>query len=575
MEILAADVNLVVIVRRDVERRVPDEPILQIGRRSIFAVRPDLHVAHLPAAFVVADDDAADASRAGGGGPDDVRIDRIGRRKAALAASDRVPHAARDVAAAATAAPAALTQAAVARAAVRRPVLLVRVDVVRNLVVDRHVIQLRVWQPLLQPRPPARLRDRDPLVVADDHPVAVGRIDPHVVMIAAGRLVARLRDQRRPCVNGSTVGGVQIVRLVVVVGGDRHSRVIGRPSHRVAIRIDHLPVLTAVVGSPELAALGVLAMPRDAVAGFDQDVYPVRVRVGRRGHHLAHRLGRQTAAGQLRPGGATIAGHEQTAPRTTALASPGVDFDLPHAGEDDARVRRVHRDLRAAGVLVREQRALPRRAAVGRPEHAALGLWTVRRPQRAREDDLGIRRIDHDATDTPGLLEPHARPGLAGVARFVNALTDGNVAANPRLAGSRPHDVRIRRRHRERADRLHRLVVEDLLPVDAAIGRLRNSTGRAAGVVHQRVSRNAGDRGDPVAFRTDVAPAQIPVQVDSRPTGLDLREEADAERQRRGDDDQQLLHKQHLCEHIAGQVLRDDSATRPCLASVSVVRTCI
>src|SRR6185295_1743813 len=198
VQVLAADVDLVVIVRRDVERRVPDEAVLQIRRDAVRVVGPHFDVAALPPALFVAHDDAADAAGAGGGGPDDVRVDRIGRREAALAAVDGMPHAAWNAAApTAAAATAALVEAAVARSAVRGSILLVRVDVVRNLVVDGDVIELRVLGALFQPRPAARLRDRHALVVRDNHAVAVGRIDPHVVVIAARRLQTLGADQRR------------------------------------------------------------------------------------------------------------------------------------------------------------------------------------------------------------------------------------------------------------------------------------------------------------------------------------------------------------------------------------------
>src|SRR5262249_20349294 len=119
MQVLAADVNLVVIVRRDVERRVPHEPVFQIRGRSVRILRPHFDVAQLPPVLLVPDDDAADAAGTGGGRPDDVGIDRIGRGESALAAADRVPHAARDLVAASAAAAAAVAQAAVAGPAVR------------------------------------------------------------------------------------------------------------------------------------------------------------------------------------------------------------------------------------------------------------------------------------------------------------------------------------------------------------------------------------------------------------------------------------------------------------------------
>ena len=543
MQVLAADVDLVVIVRREVERRVPNEPVFQLRRRSVFLVGPHFDVPHLAPALVIADDDTADGAGAGGGRPDDVRIHRIRRRKPALATANRMPHAARDGAATAAAAAAStLAESAVARPAVRRTILLVRVQVVRNLVVDRHVIQLRVRETLLEPGPPARLRDRDALIVADDHPVRVRRIDPHVVMIAAGCLLTLLRDERRASVDRFAERCVQVVRLIVVVRRNGHSRVVRRPAHRIAIGVDHPPVVAAIVRSPELATFGVLALPGYAVAGLDQRIDAARIRLGDRRHHLAHRLGRQPVPSELLPCHAAVARHEQPAARAAALASPGVDLELPHPGEEDARIARIHRDLRAAGVLVHEERALPRRAAVGRPEYAALRLRAVRGAQRACEDDLRVRGIDDDTPDAARLLQTHAGPGLACVRRLVDAVANRDVTANPRLARARPHDVRIGRRDGKRADGLHRLVVEDLLPMHARVGRFRDAAGRATGVVHERVAGDADDRRDPVALWSNEAPAHPTVDIGTGPRGLTLRDQSAAERQECDDDEKQLLH---------------------------------
>ena len=405
------------------------------------------------------------------------------------------------------------------------------------------MIELRVRQALLQPRAPARLRHRHALIVADDHAVRVRRIDPHVVVIAAGRLLPLLDGERRAGVDRLAERRVEVVGLVVVVGRDRHPRVVRRAPHRVAVGVDHLPVLAAVVGSPELAALGVLPFPRHAVAGFDQHVHAVGVRVRDRGHHLADRFGGQAVARQLFPRGAAVARHEQPAARAAALAAPRVQLELPHAREEDARVARVHRDLRAAGVLVDEQRPLPRGAAVGRTEHAALLLWTVRGAERARAHDLRIGRIDHDAADAAGLLEAHVRPRVAGVRRFVDAVPDRDVAANPRLAGAGPDDVRIRCGHGQRADRLRGLIVEELRPVDAAVDRLRDPARRAAGVVDERIAGDADDRGNPVALGADEAPAQAAVDIGRRTRALSLRDERGARSERRENDENQFPHE--------------------------------
>src|SRR5579864_2022043 len=198
VDVLAADVDAVVVVRGDGQRERPEEAVLQVGGRP--AGRPpgpDLDAARGVGAHVVAGDDAAAAAGAGGAGPDDVRVLRIGRRPAALAAADAGPHAAGDERLIVPRA-----QQVIARAAGGRPVLAVAVHLVRDAVVHRHVVDLRDRQLYVHPAAPAVDADRHAAVVADDQPVAVQRVDPDVVMVAARHLGVRRVDDRLAAVAG-------------------------------------------------------------------------------------------------------------------------------------------------------------------------------------------------------------------------------------------------------------------------------------------------------------------------------------------------------------------------------------
>src|SRR6185295_13375146 len=192
------------------------------------------------------------------------------------------------------------------------------------------------------------------------------------------------------------------------------------------------------VAAPQRAALRLRAVGgRQAVSGLDQRVDAVRVRARDLHGDLPDRRGGQAVAGEARPGRAAVDRLEHTAAGTAAGASPGVDLDLPHAGERQARV---------AGVT----------GAVD----AALLLRTVGVAERAGQHDVRIARVDDDAADPPRRVEAAVRPRLAGVCRLVDAVADRDVAADERFAGAGPDDVRVRRRDRQRADRGHRLVVE-------------------------------------------------------------------------------------------------------------------
>src|SRR5260370_14761141 len=156
--------------------------------------------------------------------------------------------------------------------------------------------------------------------------------------------------------------------------------------------------------------------------------------------------------GEALPRDASVDRLEQAAAGPPARPAPRVNLELPHTGEKHARIARVHGDVGAAGVLVNEQRALPALAAVGGAKDAALLLRAVRMPQRAREHDVRIARIDADAADTRGPIEPQMDPRLARVGRKEDADANRDVAADEGVTGSSPDDVRIGRSNRQRTN---------------------------------------------------------------------------------------------------------------------------
>ncbi len=181
-----------------------------------------------------------------------------------------------------------------------------------------------------------------------------------------------------------------------------------------------------------------------------------------------------------------------------------------------ARVLRIHGDVRAAGVLVGEERLGPRLPAVGGPEYAALLLRPVGVAERTRQDDVRILRVDHQARNPPGLLQAHQRPGLAGVHGLVDALAQRDVTADLALAGPGPDDVRIGGGDGERPDRLHRLAVEDRRPIGAAVGGLPDAARGGADVIGVGIAGDARGGGEAVALRADGPPVQPAVLLGAR-----------------------------------------------------------
>ena len=385
------------------------------------------------------------------------------------------------------------------------------------------MIDLRVGKLRAIPRAAAVDRHADTAVVRDNHPIRIRRVDPDVVKIAerrgaervaAGRRrIAAQRSQRCAAVERPAERRGQEIHVVLVVGLDRHAEVIVGPATDVVARRHHPPVLAAIVGPPELTGRGGPPFPRLAGARLEQRVDAIRIALRDGDADLANFLIRQTVTGEALPRRAAIDRFEQSTAGSAALLSPRMDHELPHSREEHVWMFRIHRDVGAAGVLVHEQHFFPRFAAVFRPEHAAIGLRPVAESERRGEHDVRVARIDHHAPDAAGLLQPHQRPALAGVDRFVNTGARRDVTADPCFARARPDDVRIARRHGQRSDRRDRLSVENRLPRRAGIARLEDAARCSARVVDLRIARNAGHRRHAVAHGTDVAELHLSVRT--------------------------------------------------------------
>ncbi|MXX78914.1 MAG: Uma2 family endonuclease [Gemmatimonadales bacterium] len=116
--------------------------------------------------------------------------------------------------------------------------------------------------------------------------------------------------------------------------------------------------------------------------------------------------------------------------------------------------------------------------------------------------------MDDEARDPSRGLEPHEGPGLSRVGGLVDALTDGDVAPDLPLSRPRPDDVGVRGRDGERPDRLHRLVVEHLVPVHAAVRRLVDPARGRAHVVGVRLAGDPRRRAEAIPLGTDVPPPE-------------------------------------------------------------------
>ena len=97
---------------------------------------------------------------------------------------------------------------------------------------------------------------------------------------------------------------------------------------------------------------------------------------------------------------------------------------------------------------------------------------------------------------------PMLRPGLAAVGGLVDAVADRHAVAHPALARPDPDRLGVLGIDRDRADRLHRLLVEHRLERGAAVHRLPHAAARRADIHGETIALvHGGDRRDAAAHR--------------------------------------------------------------------------
>src|SRR5450830_82785 len=309
--------------------------------------------------------------------------------------------------------------------------------------------------------------------------VGVLRIHPHVVEIAVR--AAADAAERRSAVGAHDERTVRLVDAVLVLRVHDEVREIERPPGHVLAAVPQLPCLAAVVRPIE---------PVQWRHRLDEGVHDVWLRWSHRHRNATPRFDWKslgTLVVERDPRRTAVGAPEQATPawRVRSLATgakrPARATEIPHAGVQRVRRRRIHCHYRAPGGRVRSgQHLRPRLAAVGRLVHAAVVAVAPELAGNAGIHRVRVHGIDQNLRNALGVPKAHVDPGLAAVGGLVDAVAEGDAVAHPGLAGAGPHGPGVLRVDGDRSDGLHILLVEDRLEGGSAAHRLPHATARAA-----------------------------------------------------------------------------------------------
>ncbi len=491
-EILESEQQLARIRRRPGHRLVADSPQ---GETRVH-VRAD--VDPLPARIRDLHHPRGRAARV-----DDLRVERIGDDVTELVSRRRKPIE-----------PVDRAEIAAAPRCDGSRVLLRRIHPVRERVVGRDVIDLLGGLVVPRtPREPAVQRDRRALVHAQEHALAVGGIDPHLLRVVAAGCALK-SGESIAAVERTETRGVDRVDDFRIRRIDVDAAIVSVLSVRDApiIRRHLAPRVPTVVGTIETEVAN--------------QVHALAVRVHRDGDRRAARERGKAVAGDLLPCDPFVERLEQLRARrrrrgasrsaaTTTAAGERVAVVLYRRREHHLRIVECPGDLLRAGLVVDVQRLRPIPAAVRAAENTAHVHELVDVALCRDQHQVRILRIDEDRRDLLRFVEPQVLPRLAGVDGLVHPVPLIDAAAGDEITHADVNDVGIGRRDLHRSDRrclLHG--IEDRIPRRAGARRLPHAAKRKPDIERAGLADHSADGRDAsAAERTDHAPLQARDEV--------------------------------------------------------------
>ena len=106
-------------------------------------------------------------------------------------------------------------------------------------------------------------------------------------------------------------------------------------------------------------------------------------------------------------------------------------------------IRGVNRHIRHAGVFADGQHGLPCLPTVSGFVQPAIPARSPQRTLRRHINNFAVARVNHNATNMFGLLQPKILPTLATVFGLVNAVAVAHTALTIALSRPHPHDCRV------------------------------------------------------------------------------------------------------------------------------------
>ena len=146
------------------------------------------------------------------------------------------------------------------------------------------------------------------------------------------------------------------------------------------------------------------------------------------------------------------------------VGAPRGAMRLPQGGDEHARLGRRDGKIGDADIRAFVERSPPIRPAIRRLINSTLWVGPVGVTQGADVGDVGVRGVERNFADLPGVGQAREAPRVAAIHGFIDTCTGGEIRTNVAFPGADVNDLRVCVGYRECANGGHGLMVENRRP---------------------------------------------------------------------------------------------------------------
>src|SRR6185369_3107278 len=162
-------------------------------------------------------------------------------------------------------------------------------------------------------------------------------------------------------------------------------------------------------------------------------------------------------------------------------------------GIKNVRAVAVDCEVGRSRIVIHFQNLRPAFAAVSSFVYSALGTWSPEVSGRRDPNDIGICRMNNDASNVHSAGQAHQLPRFAGVEGLIYAISPRRALTVVRFAAAGPDYGRAGGRYRDITYTGNGFLVEKVCPRCSAIGGFQDAAGSGCDIDDPRIIRHNFD----------------------------------------------------------------------------------